>query len=300
MKVFKDNLFAIILIALVSIMWSLPIDINAAGAGGEALPETASDKAKPEAPGGEHSMAGIIGKRGVNINEKNRRIRAYLTGKYKARRASAKGRSYGYGSIIENIYLSGDFTPPGYVKRADVDEDIRARSRAFLEEEKEQLVLNDLENELGGGVEERGSGSSAHKAIIYYIEVEGLPVSGSTFSFVFTEDGEPISMNGNPRLVTPEMRAAAKRFRAEGTTAADIKEAVRADLVKRGVPQANIDGMKLEFSSHPGTLLVEKEPYVIWDLVVTYPRYKEDWGYWGYEFNAITGEVISRESWVSY
>ncbi|MCK4846182.1 MAG: hypothetical protein KAS88_00820 [Deltaproteobacteria bacterium] len=128
--------------------------------------------------------------------------------------------------------------------------------------------------------------------MIYYTEVEGLPVSGATFSFVFTEDGEPVSMNANPRLVSPEMRAAAKRFKVEGLTAADIKEALRADLVSRGVAQVSID--VLNFQIGPHSFLVEEEPYAVWSTVVTYPG-----GYWGYEFNAITGEFINRESWTS-
>ncbi|MCK4846181.1 MAG: hypothetical protein KAS88_00815 [Deltaproteobacteria bacterium] len=149
----------VFLIALVFVMWSLPVDLKAVGVGGEALPEAApatpsdkTDKAKAKAPDVNHPMAGIIGK-GGNINEKNRRIRGYLKGKYKVRGeygVSVRGDSYGHG-VIKNIYLFGDFTPPGYVKRTDVDEDIRARSRAFLEEEGELLGLNDLENELGGG-----------------------------------------------------------------------------------------------------------------------------------------------------
>lgn len=103
-----------------------------------------------------HPMAGIIGKGGSG-NRKSAEIKNYLRGKYKG---LAKGRfgagvDYRYKGAhvgsIEKIRLVGDFAPPGYVKRADVDEDIRARSRAFLEEEAELLGFNDLEKELGGG-----------------------------------------------------------------------------------------------------------------------------------------------------
>ena len=205
MNIFKNIRFYLgagLLIALVSIMWSLPMDLNAAGANGEGLPEVASEaanakaKAKPESPGGKHPMAGIIGK-GGNGFEKKKKIKDHLHGKYKGlekRPFGARADSRGDGSI-EKIRLVGDFTPPGYAKRADVDEDVRARSRAFLTEERQIFGLSDPENELGGGeevvTEERREDTPARKLIRYHMEVEGLRVSGSTFYFVFNEDGSP-------------------------------------------------------------------------------------------------------------
>lgn len=302
MKVFKGIKFYLgagLLIALVALIWSLPMDLNAAGVSGDALPDSANDKAKTKAPDVKHPMAGIIGK-GGHGEAKRQKIQDYLNGKYKGRE---KGPLFGAradyrfeDNSIEKIRIDGDFTPPGYVKRADVDEDIRARSRAFLEEEKELLGLIDLEKELKGGakvVVEHIPGTRVLKQIRYYMEVEGFWISGSTFVFTFTEAGEPVSMSAKPKFVSPEMRAAAKRFRTEGITAADIKKAVRADLVKKGLPQANLD--RLGFGPEDEFFIVEEEPYVIYLMRFSYPDYGDDGGNWVYRFNAITGEIVERE-----
>lgn len=140
-------------------------------------------------------------------------------------------------------------------------------------------------------------GTPVRKTIRYHMRVEGFYVSGSTFYFIFTEAGRPVMMNAHPYLVTSEARAAAKKFRAEGLTPEDIKEAVKADLVSRGLPQASIDSM--HFERGPGVSLVMEEPYVTYYLHVYYNDHEGDFGEWAYEFNGITGEMISRESLVT-
>ncbi len=101
-------------------------------------------------------------------------------------------------------------------------------------------------------------------------------------------------MKANPRLVSPEMRVAAKKFGMAGVTAIDMKEAVKADLVKWGVSQANINELRLVLE--PMSFLVEDEPYVVWSLSVWYPGHGDDFGGWEYRFNAITGELVKRTS----
>lgn len=133
--------------------------------------------------GSKHPMVDIVGK-GGDRDVKSERIKKYLSDKYE------KGGEKPFAKVIINyrgdesihaVEIEGDFTPPGYVKRVDVDEDIRARSRAFLEEEKELLGLSDLENELEeiayvGTIRIRGPEGPVRKYMRYYHTVEGVRI----------------------------------------------------------------------------------------------------------------------------
>ena len=136
MKVFKDVRFYLgagLLVVLVSIMWSLPMNADAAA---DKARDKATDKTADKAP----TAPGHIFDKEDSQMEKKRKIKEYLKARYKSSEEfKKKGRpvliqlQHRQDGSIYRVHILADFTPPGFVAKegASEDEDLRARARAF-------------------------------------------------------------------------------------------------------------------------------------------------------------------------
>ena len=272
MKVFKNNLFAGLLAVLAFVLWSLPVDVNAAT---DKATEKAADKAA--------ATPGQIFDKGDNVAEKRRKVEEYLRGRYKGP-GKVKGvdlpviirTKFRRDGSIGNMKLRADFTPPGFVAKegATEDEDLRARALAFLDAEKRLLGLDDLQGELKerdiNGNKYKGGPES--KSLLYDIAIEGIMLRGANLIFTL-RNGKPFELRIFLPSITPELLAAAKKFKAEGFDKEAAHKSVKADLAKRGVPREIIDNVRFFIPEDNVYLTVNKsDHYVVWMYVVVAPN----------------------------
>lgn len=311
MKVFKDIRFYLgagLLIALVSIMWSMPMTADAA-------PDKAGDKATEKAadaatttPGHIFDRDDTVAEKKRKVEEKNRKQRErrrkleeYLRGKYKIDNDLPGGGSgislrFARDGYLKGLTLRGEFIPPGLAKKEGAtDDDLRAAALAFLNEERDIFGINNAAKDLTE-VEFHTNPSNKVSGIQYRRYLEGLIFKGYAIRLVLREDGTVITVYAGLPILTPELLAAAKKFKAEGLDWEATREFIKADLVKRGADREVVD--RADFPKH--IFLSQEEPYVRVHVRVSPPRdtfgRPSDFGQWLYMFNAITGEFLKRAS----
>ena len=240
--------------------------------------------------------AGVALKAWHEIKAKKRTIEKRLRESYDLDRGDIVTMRFSPLGDIEYISVYGDFTPPRFKGRAYSGEKTdyaRAVAMAFLEKEKKLLGLKDPAAELGEVsfeyVKEKGIVYLKYSRYIRDVRVEGVK-----FQFVF-KGTRAVSFLAWLRPVTPELRAAIKNFKKKGLSEEGAMEAIARDLRERGVAEESISQASFESLM---SCAVARPPYVVYRGYVHYEvdleRRKVDLGKWGYELDAISGEVLDK------
>ena len=230
------------------------------------------------------------------VKAKKRAIEMRLRADYDLDRGDIVTMRFSPLGNIEYISIYGDFTPPRFRGRAHTDEKAeyaRTVAMAFLKKERKLLGLKDPSTELGEVsfeyVKEKGIVYLKYSRYIRDVRVEGVK-----FQFVF-KGTRAVSFLAWLRPVTPELIAAIKDFEDKGLSEEGAMEAIAEDLRLRGVAEESISQASFESLM---SCAVARPPYVVYRGYVHYEVSPErkgvDLGKWGYEIDAISGEVLDK------